>query len=121
MWSRDLPIHIDLMRLKRTSRVNLFIPVEFINGDTCPGIKKGGVLTVVRNEVEMDVLAGDTPRSPDRRSGQSPRVGDVIHISDVTLPEGAKPVIDRNFVIANISAPRGLLASTDDDEATDAA
>jgi large subunit ribosomal protein L25 len=112
---KDLPIHIDLLRLKRTSRVNLFIPVEFINGDTCPGIKKGGVLTVVRNEVEMDVLAGDIPDHLTVDLGNA-QMGDVIHISDITLPEGAKPVIDRNFVIANISAPRGLLASDDAEE-----
>lgn len=117
---KDLPIHIDLLRLKRTSRVKLFIPVEFINDETCPGIKKGGVLTVVRNEVEMDVLAGDIPDhlTVDLANVQ---MGDVIHISDVTLPEGAKTVIDRDFVIANISAPRALLASDDEDAAeTDA-
>jgi len=60
---KDLPVHIDLMRLKRTSRVKLFIPVEFLNADTCPGVKKGGVLTVVRPEVELEVLAGDIPES----------------------------------------------------------
>ena len=113
---KDLPIHIDLLRLKRTSRVKLFIPVEFINDETCPGIKKGGVLTVVRNEVEMDVLAGDIPDhlTVDLANVQ---MGDVIHISDVTLPEGAKTVIDRDFVIANISAPRALLASDDEETA----
>ncbi|WP_322893879.1 MULTISPECIES: 50S ribosomal protein L25/general stress protein Ctc [unclassified Yoonia] len=113
---KDLPIHIDLLRLKRTSRVKLFIPVEFINDETCPGIKKGGVLTVVRNEVEMDVLAGDIPDhlTVDLANVQ---MGDVIHISDVTLPEGAKTVIDRDFVIANVSAPRALLASDDEDDA----
>jgi large subunit ribosomal protein L25 len=112
---KDLPIHIDFLRLKRTSRVNLFIPVEFINAETSPGIKKGGVLTVVRNEVEMNVLAGDIPDhlTVDLANAQ---MGDVIHISDVTLPEGAKPVIDRDFVIANISAPRALLADDEDEE-----
>jgi large subunit ribosomal protein L25 len=113
---KDLPTHIDLMRLKRTSRVKLFIPVEFINAETCPGIKKGGVLTVVRNEVEMDVLAGDIPDhlTVDLANAQ---MGDVIHISDVTLPEGTKAVIDRDFVIANVSTPRGLIASDDEAEA----
>ncbi|WP_296428122.1 50S ribosomal protein L25/general stress protein Ctc [Yoonia sp.] len=112
---KDLPTHIDLMRLKRTSRVKIFIPVEFANADTCPGVKKGGVLTVVRNEVEMDVLAGDIPDhiTVDLANVQ---MGDVIHISEVTLPEGAKAVIDRDFVIANISAPRALLSSDGDDE-----
>ncbi|WP_439156385.1 50S ribosomal protein L25/general stress protein Ctc [Yoonia sp.] len=112
---KDLPTHIDLMRLKRTSRVKLFIPVEFDNADTCPGVKKGGVLTVVRNEVELDVLAGDIPDhiTVDLANAQ---MGDVIHISEVTLPEGAKPVIERDFVIANISAPRAVLAEDDEEE-----
>ncbi len=115
---KDLPTHIDLMRLKRTSRVKIFIPVEFLNADTCPGVKKGGVLTVVRNEVELDVLAGDIPDSivVDLAEVQ---IGDTISISSVTLPEGAKSVItDRDFVIANVSAPRALVA--DDAEEEDA-
>ncbi|SIT83680.1 LSU ribosomal protein L25P [Yoonia rosea] len=113
---KDLPTHIDLMRLKRTSRVKIFIPVEFINADTCPGVKKGGVLTVVRNEVELDVLAGDIPEhiTVDLADVQ---IGDTISISNVTLPEGATPAItDRDFVIANVSAPRALLADDGDDE-----
>ncbi|MCG3267773.1 50S ribosomal protein L25/general stress protein Ctc [Yoonia sp. I 8.24] len=110
---KDLPRHIDLMRLKRTSRVKLFIPVEFENAETCPGIKKGGTLTVVRNEVELDVLAGDIPDhlTIDLANHE---MGDTIHISEVTLPEGAKSVIDRDFVIANIAAPRTMAA--DDEE-----
>ena len=106
---KDLPTHFDLMRLRRTSRINLFIHVDFINEETAPGLKKGGVLTVVRQEVELEVLAGDIPDhiTVDLADKQ---IGDVIHISDVTLPDGAKPTIDRDFVIANISAPRGLRA-----------
>jgi large subunit ribosomal protein L25 len=112
---KDLPTHIDLMRLKRTSRVKIFIPVNFLNEDTCPGLKKGGVLTVVRNEVEMDVLAGDIPDhlTVDLADVQ---IGDTISISSVALPEGAKSVItDRDFVIANVSAPRAVLAEDEDD------
>ena len=112
---KDLPTHIDLMRLKRTSRVKIFIPVEFLNADTCPGVKKGGVLTVVRNEVELDVLAGDIPDSIEIDLA-AVEIGDTISISDVTLPEGATPAItDRDFVIANVSAPRALLAEDDDE------
>ncbi len=109
---KDLPLHIDLMRLKRTSRVKIFIPVEFLNEDTCPGIKKGGTLTVVRNEVELEVLAGDIPDSIVIDLGEA-EMGDTLSISDVTLPEGAKPTVDRDFVIASVAAPRGVL---DDDE-----
>lgn len=117
---KDLPTHIDLMRLKRTSRVKIFIPVEFLNADTCPGVKKGGVLTVVRNEVELDVLAGDIPEHITVDLAEV-EIGDTISISDVTLPEGATPVItDRDFVIANVQAPRALL-SDDEDEGEEVA
>lgn len=122
---KDLPTHVDLMRLRRTSRVNLFIPVDFTNEEDAPGIKRGGVLTVVRPEVELNVVAGDIPESI-TCDLTGLEVGDTINISDVVLPEGAKPTIDRNFVIANISAPSGLRASDavagdDDTEETEGA
>jgi large subunit ribosomal protein L25 len=104
---KDLPTHVDLMRLRRTSRINLFIHVDFINHDAAPGLKKGGVLTIVRAEVELNVLADDIPdHITIDLTGRD--IGDVIHISDAILPEGAKPTIERDFVIANISAPSGL-------------
>ncbi len=118
---KDLPTHIDLMRLKRTSRVNIFIPVEFLNADTCPGVKAGGVLNVIRADVEMSVIAGDIPDhlTVDLAEAQ---MGDTISISSVTLPEGATPVIsDRDFVIATITAPRAVLAEDEDDDGEDVA
>ena len=110
---KDLPTHVDFMRLRRASKINLFIPVEFIGEEEAPGIKRGGVLTVVRPEVELIVTAGDIPEKITvDLTGLN--IGDIVHISDVTLPEGAKPTIDRDFVIANISAPSGLSSSDDD-------
>ena len=104
---RDLPTHVDLMRLRRTSRIKLFIHVTFINHEAAPGIKRGGTLTVVRPEVELEVTAGEIPdHITVDLTGLN--VGDVIHIEDIPLPEGAKPTIHRNFVVANISAPSGL-------------
>ena len=111
---KDLPTHIDLMRLKRTSRVNLFVPVEFVNEDAAPGIKKGGVLTVVRPEVELSVIAGDIPEQL-TADVTGLEVGDTITISSITLPEGARPTIGRDFVIANISAPSGLRSSENEE------
>jgi large subunit ribosomal protein L25 len=112
---KDLPTHLDLMRLRRTSRINLFIHVDFVNHDAAPGLKRGGTLVVVRPEVELEVTAGDIPETitVDLTGRQ---IGDVIHINDVTLPEGVKPTIDRNFVIANISAPSGLRSSDNEAE-----
>ena len=120
---KDLPIHFDLMRLRRTSKINLFIPVEFINEDAAPGIKRGGMLTVVRPEVELVVTAGDIPEKITvDLSGLE--IGDTVTISSVDLPAGTKPTIDRDFVIANIAAPSGLSASDNEeggDEAGEAA
>ncbi|MDZ7908237.1 MAG: 50S ribosomal protein L25/general stress protein Ctc [Gemmobacter sp.] len=106
---KDLPTHVDFMRLHDDSRINLFIHVNFINHEASPGLKRGGTLTVVRAEVELEVLASDIP-SEITVDLTDKNFGDVIHIEDVTLPAGAKPTIDRNFVIANITAPSGLVA-----------
>ncbi|MFW2542299.1 50S ribosomal protein L25/general stress protein Ctc [Primorskyibacter sp. 2E107] len=113
---KDLPTHVDLMRLRRTSKINLFIPVEFVGEEAAPGLKKGGVLTAIRPEVELVVTAGDIPEKITVDVSKL-NIGDIVHISDVTLPEGAKPTIDRDFVIANLSAPSGLKASEDEAEA----
>jgi large subunit ribosomal protein L25 len=117
---KDLPTHVDLQRLKRTSRVNLFVHVEFENHKAAPGIKIGGVLTVVRPEVELNVLAGEIPEQiVVDLTGKE--IGDVINISDVTLPAGAKPTIDRDFVIANITAPSGLVSASNEEGDEEAA
>ena len=113
---KDLPIHADFLRLSERSRINLFIPVEFINEETCVGIKRGGVLTVVRPEVELKVTAGDIPEKlvVDLENFD---IGDTINISNIELPKGTRPMItDRDFVIANIQAPSGLKSSEDGDE-----
>ncbi len=106
---KDLPTHVDFMRIHDDSRIELFIHVTFINHEASPGLKRGGTLTVVRPEVELEVTAGDIPdHITVDLTGR--KIGDVIHINDVALPEGAKPTIARNFVIANIAAPSGLVA-----------
>jgi large subunit ribosomal protein L25 len=106
---KDIPTHVDFMRLHDESRIVLHIHVTFINHEASPGLKKGGVLTVVRPEVDLEVLAGDIPdHITVDLTGKN--IGDVIHISDAILPEGAKPTIERNFVIANVAAPAGFIA-----------
>jgi large subunit ribosomal protein L25 len=114
---KDLPTHVDFMRLRRTSKINLFIPVEFINHDDAPGLKKGGVLTVVRPEVELVVTAGDIPEKlVVDLAGLN--IGDTINVSAIDLPAGSKTTIDRDFVIGNIQAPKGIGGGSDDDEET---
>ena len=113
---KDLPTHADFLRLSARSRINLYIPVDFINEEECPGLKKGGVLTVVRNEVELKVTAGDIPEQLIvDLTGLD--VGDTINISDIELPKGTRPMItDRDFVIANISAPSSLKSAEGEDD-----
>ena len=118
---KDLPTHVDFMRLKRTTKINLFIAVEVTGEDVSPGLKKGGVLTLIRPEVELIVTAGD---SPDHITidVSDVEIGDSVTISSVNLPSGTKATIDRDFVIATISAPSGLKSagSDDDSDAEDA-
>jgi large subunit ribosomal protein L25 len=107
---KDLPTHVDFMRIHDESRISLFIHVDFINHAASPGLKRGGTITVVRSEVELEVVAGDIPDHITVDLTDK-NIGDVIHINDIVLPEGAKPTIARNFVVANIAAPAGLAAA----------
>ncbi|SFR57918.1 50S ribosomal protein L25/general stress protein Ctc [Litoreibacter janthinus] len=119
---KDLPTHIDFMRLRRTSKINLFIHVDVVGEDVSPGLKKGGTLTLVRPEVELMVTAGDIPESITIDVSET-EVGENVTISSVKLPAGAKPTIDRDFVIATLSAPSSLKSAGDDeseDEGEDA-
>lgn len=111
---KDLPTHIDLLRLHRSTKINLFIHVDFVNEEECPGLKQGGVLTIVRPEIELKVTASDIPESI-TVDLTGLEVGDTITISSVDLPKGAKATIDRDFVIANISAPSGLRSAENEE------
>ncbi|MGD1922733.1 MAG: 50S ribosomal protein L25/general stress protein Ctc [Paracoccaceae bacterium] len=113
---KDLPTHVDFLRLSERSRISLMIPVAFENEEEAPGIKRGGVLTVVRNEVELRVRANNIPEQiVVDMTGLD--VNDVVRISDITLPDGAAPTItDRDFMIANISAPSALASAENEDD-----
>ena len=117
---KDLPTHVDFMRLKRTTKINLFINVEVSGEHVCPGLKKGGTLNLVRSEVELIVTAADIPESITVDISEL-EIGDNATIANVKLPGGARPVIDRDFVIAQVSAPSGLASASDDDEDATAA
>jgi len=112
---KDMPTHVDFMRVHDESRIELFVHVTFINHEASPGLKRGGTLTVVRSEVELEVTAGDIPDHITVDLTDK-KIGDVIHIDDVVLPAGVKPTIARNFVIANVAAPAGLAAVEDETE-----
>ena len=87
---KDLPTHVDFLRLSESSRIALYIPVEYVNRDKSPGLKRGGVLTEVRPEIELMVTAGDIPEKVviDLTGTE---INDTIHISNVTLPAGTTP------------------------------
>ena len=116
---KDLPTHVDFMRIKDDSRINLFIHVTFVNHDKAPGIKRGGTLTVVRSEVELKVMDADIPDHITVDLTDK-LIGDVIHIDDITLPQGTKPTIARNFVVANLAAPSGLISAENEEAAVEA-
>lgn len=107
----DFPIHIDFLRLTGSSEISVTVPVDFQNEEDSPGIKRGGVLNAVRHEIELYCKASAIPQSivVDLTGAD---VGDSIHISQITLPDGARPVIsDRDFTIATIAAPSGMAAA----------
>ncbi|MBB3462104.1 50S ribosomal protein L25/general stress protein Ctc [Rhizobium sp. BK377] len=102
---RDFTMHVDFLRVSGNTQVTVEIPVHFVNEEKSPGLKVGGVLNIVRHEVEVHCPANAIPEffTVDL-SGH--KIGDSIHISEVTLPKGVTPVIaDRDFTIATIIAP----------------
>lgn len=105
----DRPIHVDFLRITADSTVEVDVPVKFVNEDRAPGLKRGGVLNVVRHEVVLVCKADAIPESlVADLTGLD--VGDSLHISAIKLPEGVKPTIDRDFTVATIVAPSGLKA-----------
>ena len=116
----DQVMRVDLLRVSRRTVVTVEIPVNFINEDTCPGLKAGGVLNVVRHTVEVNVPATSIPEGFEIDL-EPFNVGDSINISAVDLPEDVEPAItDRDFTIATIATPAALRSESDDDADADA-
>ena len=119
------PTHADFLRLSKDATVDVSIPGVFTNEEDSPGLKKGGVLNVVRHELEL-VCAADKIPGEIEIDVTGKEVGDSIHISEVTLPEGSTSAItDRDYTIATLVAPSSLKKSegdtTTEDEAAPAA
>ncbi|MBA4042983.1 MAG: 50S ribosomal protein L25 [Erythrobacter sp.] len=107
----DRPTHVDFLRMTGDSLVEVQVPVVFVNEDASPGLKKGGVLNIVRHELELLCPNADIPDEI-QIDVTGKEIGDAIHISEVTLPKGVKSVItDRDFTIATLIAPSGLKSS----------
>ena len=110
----DRPEHVDFFRLAKDATVTVAVPVRFENEEKAPGLKKGGVLNVVRHELE---LVCDAAKIPDEIviDVTGLEVGDSIHISAITLPDGSSSAItDRDFTIATIVAPSALKSEEGD-------
>ncbi|MGP0057809.1 MAG: 50S ribosomal protein L25/general stress protein Ctc [Beijerinckiaceae bacterium] len=102
---KDLPLHVDFLRLKPGTSLRMDVPVHFINQDICPGLKKGGSLNIVRHFVEMRVPAEAIPEAITVDLSNLD-IAESLHISAVLLPEGCKPTIaDRDFTVATIVPP----------------
>lgn len=105
---RDFVMHVDFLRVSKNTQVTVEVPVHFENEEKSPGLKRGGVLNVVRHTVEFHCPANAIPDSI-TVDLTGLEIGDGIHISHVKLPEGVEPTItDRDFTIATIAAPAAL-------------
>jgi len=115
----DEPIHIDFMRVAKDSKLNLQIPVKFINSDKSPGLKKGGVLNIVRRTVELICPAENIPEEI-IVDLENTEIGKSIKISSVKLPENITPTItDRDFVIATVASPTIVVEPVKAEEAVE--
>lgn len=115
----DRPVHVDFLRISANTSVTVAVPVVFVDEEEAPGLKKGGVLNVVRHELELVCDAGNMP-SEVVVSLKGLEVGDSLHISAVTLPKGTQSAIDdRDYTIATVVAPSAL--KSEEGAAADAA
>jgi large subunit ribosomal protein L25 len=116
----DIPIHVDFLRVSREVKVTVGVPVEFINTDQSPGLKRGGMLNIVRHEIEVECGAEEIP-SHITVDVTGYDLGDSIHISAVTLPANVTPTItDRDFTIATIASPSAVKSEANSGEDTEA-
>ena len=116
----DRPLHADFLRLSANATVHVNVPVIFANEEASPGLKRGGVLNIVRHELELICQADKIPDDI-AIDVTGLDVGASIHISHVKLPEGSKSAItDRDFTIATIVAPSGLRSEEGDNSKTEA-
>jgi large subunit ribosomal protein L25 len=117
----DLPIHVDLYRVEENSVITIDVVVHFKNHEASPGLKRGGALNIVRHTIKMKVKANAIPEEiVVDLTGKD--IGDSIHISSITLPAGARPVIsDRDFTVATITGRKAEKEETPAAEAAPAA
>lgn len=117
---KDFPVHVDLLRVDERTRIDVEVPVRFVNEETSPGLKRGGVLNVVRHTVEVYAPATAIPEFLEA-DVSALDIGDVLHISAFNMPKGVEPTIkDRDFTVATIAAPSAVRSAGGDEAEADA-
>ena len=112
----DAPLHVDFLRFSASRKLNVAVPVRFLNEDDSPGLKRGGVLNIVRHEVEVQCTADNIPNEFEIDVAGL-EIGDAIHASAVALPEGVVfAITDRDFTVATIAAPTVIAADEEEEE-----
>ena len=111
------PLHVDFMRVTDKTRVTIEVAVDFANEEASPGLKRGGVLNVVRHAIEVSCMVANMPQKfTADLAGLD--IGDSVHVSNIDLPEGVKPTIDdRDFTIATIAPPTVMQEPTPEETA----
>jgi large subunit ribosomal protein L25 len=116
----DKPIHVDFLRVSDTATIQVMVPVVFKNEGASPGLKRGGVLNVVRHEISLICRVNAIPHSIEiDLSGRD--IGDSVHISEIGLPDGVRPEIRRDFTVATIGAPSAVKSEAQEAQAAAAA
>jgi large subunit ribosomal protein L25 len=110
---RDFPLHVDFMRVSKSSRIDVEVPVHFLDEEKSPGLKRGGVLNIVRHTIELTCPADAIPESIEV-SLAGLNIGDSVHISAISLPANAVPTIDRDFTIASIASSAAMKPETEE-------
>ncbi len=112
----DAPLHVDFLRFSASRKLNVAVPVRFLNEDDSPGLKRGGVLNIVRHEVEVQCTADNIPNEFEIDVAGL-EIGDAIHASAISLPEGvAFSIADRDFTVATIAAPTVMAVDEEEEE-----
>ena len=103
----DRPIHVDFMRVGAATRLTVAVPVQFVDQEKSPGLRRGGILNIVRHEIDL-ICTPDTIPEKLIISLDGLDIGDSVHITAVALPEGTRPTIGRNFTVASVAAPTAV-------------
>ncbi|MEE2999327.1 MAG: 50S ribosomal protein L25/general stress protein Ctc [Pseudomonadota bacterium] len=111
----DFPLHVDFMRFNQNTRIVIEVPVSFLNEEASPGLKRGGVLNIVRRELELRCSPTNIPQAIEiDLTGFD--IGDSIHISALNLPDGVEPITDRDYTIATVAAPTVMAVEEEGEE-----